>query len=146
MYYLPSIPLLALSSVMDERLDNHFGVLCHLIEAPYAIHIMIVLCIACRSVYHALQIHVLTPASLQLSPTGVAKTILMRLIIGMGGCAIIAVIFPFEPSRLGYWSLFETELFPLTSLQTCFCSRDNSSTRTGYFMLMWRSSAVHVSR
>ena len=31
---------------------------------------------------------------------GVAKTVLIRLLIGLGGCSIIAVVFPFEPVHL----------------------------------------------
>lgn len=54
-YYVPSIPLLILSSYVDEPLDKYFGV---------------------------------------------AMTVLLRLLLGNGACAIIALIFPFQPSRL----------------------------------------------
>jgi len=56
-YYLPSIPLLAISSSIDEPLDRYFGV---------------------------------------------AKTVLMRLVLGMGSCAVIGFVFPFEPNNLNY--------------------------------------------
>lgn len=56
-YYLPSIPLLILSSYVDEPLDKRFGV---------------------------------------------AMTVLMRLLIGNGTCAIIAIIFPFEPDLVSH--------------------------------------------
>ncbi|KAL3137216.1 hypothetical protein ABBQ32_006768 [Trebouxia sp. C0010 RCD-2024] len=54
-YFLPSIPLLGLSSQFDERLDQKFGV---------------------------------------------ARTILARLLIGLGGCALICAAIPFEPTDL----------------------------------------------
>ncbi|KAA6418939.1 MAG: hypothetical protein FRX49_11043 [Trebouxia sp. A1-2] len=54
-YFLPSIPLLGLSSQFDERLDQKFGV---------------------------------------------ARTILVRLLIGLGGCALICAAIPFEPTNL----------------------------------------------
>lgn len=56
-YYVPSIPLLILSSYVDEPLDKYFGV---------------------------------------------AMTVLLRLLIGNGACAVIAFIFPFEPHRVTY--------------------------------------------
>lgn len=61
-YYLPSIPLLILSSYVDAPLERSLGV---------------------------------------------AMTVLLRLLVGSGTCAVIAFIFPFEPNRLSYllWTL-----------------------------------------
>lgn len=61
-YYLPSIPLLILSSYVDAPLERSLGV---------------------------------------------AMTVLLRLVVGSGTCAVIAFIFPFEPNRLSYllWTL-----------------------------------------
>ncbi len=95
MYYLPSIPLLAVSSAVDEPLDNYFGALavCFL-AASYADEPLHVLTGAMKRP----RAPVITQSA---ASAGVAKTVLMRLIIGMGGCFLIAIVFPLEPNRLG---------------------------------------------
>ena len=42
----------------------------------------------------------LTSASQMPIYTGVARTILVRLLIGLGGCALICAAIPFEPTNL----------------------------------------------
>jgi len=83
-YFLPSIPLLGLSSQFDERLDQKFGKL------------------HCKSLTNSLQQNWQRCCSYAyaLMAAGVARTILVRLLIGLGGCALICAAIPFEPTNL----------------------------------------------
>ena len=96
-YYMPSIPLLAISSAIDEPLDRYFGA--KSASAPPA---------ACPLTF-PLGASSSCPNWRYITQTcmrpcgrraGVAKTVLMRLMVGMGSCAIVGFVFPFEPNSL----------------------------------------------
>lgn len=92
-YFLPSIPLLVTSSLLDAWLEQRYG------KAILLVTALLTFCLVYA--FQEQQWTSLTPAEQVFWHTGLARTILARLLVGLGGSIAICASFPFQP--VGLW-------------------------------------------